>query len=238
MTETNDIPKWQWDETAKISTDYCDTTQAEKYDSRHIRPEQTAAEYEEILDRIGPQANWTLMDVGAGTGTFAIAAARRCREVYAVDISQAMLDVASAKAASDGVDNIKFLRGGFLTYEHTLAPVDAITSQLALHHLPDIWKQIALGRLAGMLKSGGVLYLRDVVFRFERDQHAEVFDRWVDEVAELFGGACMASQAESHIRREFSTFGWIMEGLLQRAGFKIEQADYSQRLAAYFCRKF
>ena len=46
-----------------------------------------------------------------------------------------------------------------------------------------------------------------------------------------------AGQAESHIRCEFSTFGWIMEGLLQRAGFEMEQADYSQRLAGYFCRK-
>ena len=237
MTETNDRPKWQWDESAKISTDYCDAVQAEDYDARHIRPGRTEAEYEKILDCIDPQPNWRLMDVGAGTGTFAIAAASRCREVYAVDISRAMLDVAAAKARDAGVDNIKFLRGGFLTYEHASEPADAIVSQLALHHLPDMWKQIALGRLAGMLKSGGVLYLRDVVFRFAHDQHAEVFDRWVDDVAELFGQACMAGQAESHIRREFSTFGWIMEGLLQRAGFEIEQADYSRRLAAYFCRK-
>lgn len=237
MTETNDIPKWQWDETAKISTDYCDAIQAQNYDKRHVRPERTEAEYEAILDRIDPQPDWTLMDVGAGTGTFALAAARRCREVYAVDISQAMLDIAAAKARAADIGNMKFLCGGFLTYEHAGPPLDAITSQLALHHLPDMWKQIALGRLADMLNSGGVLYLRDVVFQFEHNRHAEVFDNWVGEVAELFGGECMAAQGESHIRREYSTFGWIMEGLLLRAGFEIEQADYSQRLAAYFCRK-
>lgn len=237
MTETNDLPKWQWDESGKISTDYRDAVQAANYDARHIRLGQTEAEYEEILDCIAPQPNWRLVDIGAGTGTFAIAAARRCREVYAIDISQAMLDVAVAKARAAGIDNIKFLRGGFLTYQHAAEPVDAIVSQLALHHLPDMWKQIALGRLAGMLARGGVLYLRDVVFRFEHDQYAEVFDKWVGKVAELFGEECMAAQAESHIRREFSTFGWIMEGLLQRAGFEIEQADYNRRLAAYFCRK-
>jgi len=237
MTETNDLPKWQWDESTKISTDYCDAAQAENYDARHIRPGRTGADYEKILDRIDPQPNCRLMDVGAGTGTFAIAAASRCSEVYAVDISQAMLDVAAAKARDAGANNIKFLRGGFLTYRHAGEPVDAIVSQLALHHLPDMWKQIALARLAGMLKSGGVLYLRDVVFRFEPGRYAEVFDKWVGDVAETFGEECMSAQAESHIRREFSTFGWIMEGLLTRAGFEVEQADYSERLAAYLCRK-
>jgi ubiquinone/menaquinone biosynthesis C-methylase UbiE len=237
MTEANDPPKWQWDESARINIDYSDAVQAENYDARHLRPGQTEAEYEEILDRIDPRPDWRLMDMGAGTGTFAIAAARRCTEVYAVDVSQAMRDVAAAKARAAGVDNIRFLPGGFLSYQHTAEPVNAIVSQLALHHLPDMWKQIALGRLAGMLKSGGVLCLRDVVFRFTHDRHAEVFDRWIGDTAEFFGEAFIAAQAENHIRREFSTFGWIMEGLLQRAGFEIEQADYSQRLAAYFCRK-
>jgi putative AdoMet-dependent methyltransferase len=237
MTEMNDQPKWQWDETITISTDYGDTAEASNYDNRHSHSDRNDAEYREILDLINPQPDWTLMDIGAGTGTFAIAAAKRCKEVYAVDISQPMLDIASAKARDADVDNMKFLCGGFLTYQHSAEPVDAITSNLALHHLPDMWKQIALGRLAGMLKSGGVFFLRDVVFQFEHDRHADVFDKWVDDVGELFGQACMASKAESHIKREFSTFGWIMEGMLQRAGFEIEQADYSQRLARYYCRK-
>ncbi len=232
-----DKPKWQWDESGKISTDYQDAEQAQNYDKRHIKPERTDAEYEEILDRINPQADWTMMDVGSGTGTFALAAAKRCRLVYAVDISRAMGDVAAEKARAAGVDNVSFLHGGFLTYEHAAEPVDAITSQLALHHLPDMWKQIALGRLAEMLKPGGVFYLRDVVFQFDQGRHSGVFDKWVEDLAELFGKACMAARGESHIRREFSTLRWIMEGLLTHAGFEIVEADYSRRLAQYFCRK-
>jgi len=231
------MPKWQWDETTAISTDYGDVAEAGNYDNRHSHSERNAAEYREILDLIAPGPDWTLMDVGAGTGTFAIAAAGRCREVLAVDISQAMLDIAEEKARDAGVDNMRFIRGGFLTYQHDRAPVDAITLHLALHHLPDLWKQIALGRLAGMIKPGGLFYLRDVVFQFDHDQHAEVFDKWVSNVGELLGEACMAGKAESHIKREFSTFGWIMEGLLQRAGFEVLQADYSRRLAAYLCRR-
>ncbi len=237
MTQTSEQPNWQWDETAKISTDYGDTAEARNYDNRHSHSDRNDAEYREILDLIDPQPDWTLMDIGAGTGTFAIAAAGRCAEVYAVDVSEAMLEIAAEKASDAGVANMRFLRGGFLTYQHAGEPFDAITSHLALHHLPDIWKQIALGRLAGMLKPGGLFYLRDVVFQFQHDQHAEMFDQWVQDAAERFGQACMASKAESHIKREFSTFGWIMEGLLERAGFEILQADYTQRLVGYFCRK-
>jgi ubiquinone/menaquinone biosynthesis C-methylase UbiE len=237
MTQSGEQPNWQWDETTTISTNYGDTAEAQNYDNRHSHSARNDAEYQAILDRIDPQSDWTLMDIGAGTGTFALAAAERCREVLAVDVSQAMLDIAASKAAAVGIENMKFLHGGFLTYQHASEPVDAITSHLALHHLPDMWKQIALGRVCGMLKSGGVFYLRDVVFQFPHARHGEVFDKWVDDAAERFGQACMASKAESHIKNEFSTFGRIMEGLLRRAGFQIEQADYSQRLVSYFCRK-
>jgi len=233
----DDQPNWQWDENLKISTDYCDPDEAQQYDVRHVQHGRTEAEYREIIDRIGLQPDWRLMDMGAGSGTFAITAATRCAKVYVVDISRAMLDIAKRKARSAGVDNIEFHRAGFLTYEHDAEPVDAIVTQLALHHLPDIWKQIALHRLAGMLAGGGVLYLRDVIFDFEPGRYAEVFDKWVGDVAELFGDPCMGDKAEGHIRQEFSTFGWIIEGMLIRAGFEIEQAYYDDRLFAYLCRK-
>jgi hypothetical protein len=47
------------------------------------------------------------------------------------------------------------------------APLGAAVTQIALHHLPDFWKQIALIRIAGMLKDGGRLCLRDMVYSFD-----------------------------------------------------------------------
>jgi putative AdoMet-dependent methyltransferase len=40
---------------------------------------------------------------------------------------------------------------GFLNYEHNGPPLDMIVSNLALHHLPDFWKMIALKRIHEML---------------------------------------------------------------------------------------
>ena len=58
-------------------------------------------------------------------------------------------------------------RRRFLTYDHAGPPADVVDSRHALHHLPDFWKAMALSRIAGMLRSGGVLRLWDVVYAFE-----------------------------------------------------------------------
>jgi 2-polyprenyl-3-methyl-5-hydroxy-6-metoxy-1,4-benzoquinol methylase len=44
----------------------------------------------DVLRRYGFGADSILVDLGAGTGAFAIAAARRCRHVIAVDVSPAV----------------------------------------------------------------------------------------------------------------------------------------------------
>jgi Methylase involved in ubiquinone/menaquinone biosynthesis len=79
-----------------------------------------------------------LIDFGSGTGTFAIASARRCVRVHVVDVSQAMIDHAKAKANTAGISNLVFSHVGFLTYEHLDEPAATIAVTFALHHLPDL----------------------------------------------------------------------------------------------------
>jgi len=46
------------------------------------------------------------------------------------------------------------------------------------------------------------------------------------------------SESETHVRDEYSTCDWIMEGLLERAGFRIQTADHPDEfLATYLCTK-
>jgi putative AdoMet-dependent methyltransferase len=46
------------------------------------------------------------------------------------------------------------------------------------------------------------------------------------------------SESETHVREEYSTCNWIMEGLLDKAGFRVETVDYRDEfLAAYLCTK-
>ncbi|MBN1313797.1 MAG: hypothetical protein JXB30_20510 [Anaerolineae bacterium] len=47
-----------------------------------------------------------------------------------------------------------------------------------------------------------------------------------------------AAEVEMHIREEYSTYDWIMEGLLKQAGFRIDDAAYDDNFgAAYLCAK-
>ena len=74
--------------------------------------------------------------------------------------------------------DIEFLPGGFLTYWHGGAPLGCTVSQIALHHLPDFWKQIALLRIASMLSEGDKLCVRYVVYSFDPRSHEKYFE-WI-----------------------------------------------------------
>ena len=111
--------------------------------------------------------------------------------------------------------NVEFLSGGFLTYRHEGAPLDCIVSQIALHHLPDFWKQIALLRMAGLLAEGGKLCLRDVVYSFDPVKHGKFLDEFISKAAEKAGPQFARSICE-HVRNEYSTMDWIMRGMIER----------------------
>jgi hypothetical protein len=52
------------------------------------------------------------------------------------------------------------------------------------------------------------------------------------------GGPDFAAEAETHLRDEYSTYEWVMEGLLERSGFHINGAEYGAGFsAAYLCTR-
>jgi len=69
------------------------------------------------------------------------------------------------------------------------------------------------------------------------EEYTACFNGWVDTFAGQVGQE-FAAEVETHIRDEFSTFDWVMEGLLRRAGFHIDSAEYNGQLGAtYLCTK-
>ena len=88
-----------------------------------------------------------------------------------------------------------------------------------------------------MCKAGGKLYLFDVVFSFDVDDYESRLNQWAKSTAERIGTA-FAAEVKTHVREEYSTFDWIMEGLLERAGFVIEKADYrNDFMVVYLCTR-
>jgi SAM-dependent methyltransferase len=181
-----------------------------------------------------------LIDFGAGTGSLALAAARHCQRVVAVDISPAMLARIRAKADAAGSTNIDCVLAGFLNYDHAGPPVDFIYTRNALHHLPDFWKGIALRRLRAILTGGGVLQIRDLVFNFSLRDAKQRIDAWLAASAALSADqGWTRPELEEHLREEFSTFSWLLEPLIRAAGFEVVKVSYDESGAYgdYICRR-
>lgn len=226
---------WQYDEFKQVGTDYGSKTEVEIYDSRHADFRDIEAESIKVLDMLAVKTGDMLLDFGSGTGTFAIQAAKRCAMVHAVDVSQVMIEHAKAKAVRAGASNIIFHHAGFLSYEHQDSLADAIVTTFAFHHLPDFWKGIALKRMNSMLKPNGLLYIHDVIL--EDANSLNNIQALIDKL-EKDGGERLREDAERHFSDEYSTYDWVIDGLLSRTGFLIKSRQIEGGvLGTYLCAK-
>ena len=222
------------EELALAGGEHLDPLYVDDYDRKAgFDPEPDLA----LLRQHGLGADSTVVDLCAATGTFALAAAAEAARVVAVDVSPAMVAVARGRAEARGVTNLECVEAGFLGYEHTGEPADFVYSRNALHHLPDFWKAIALERVAAVLRPRGVFRLRDIVFAFDPSEAETVIAAWLDTAAPNTETGWTREELQAHIRDEHSTFSWLLEPMLERAGFTIEQAEYgSLRIyAEYLC---
>jgi ArsR family transcriptional regulator len=97
------------------------------------------------------QGEWTVGDLGCGTGQASAAIAPFVAHVIAVDASAAMLQ--AAKKRLQGIDNVELRRGELEALPIDDARLDAATLMLVLHHVPE--PERALGEVARVLKPGG-----------------------------------------------------------------------------------
>jgi SAM-dependent methyltransferase len=227
---------WVLDELAHAGPEHLDPDFVAGYERKQGYPDP--AEDLAVLAAHGLDATSTVVDLGAGTGRFALAAARRFRHVTAVDISPAMLEFLRQRAAAAAVTNLACMQAGFLSYQHAGPPADAVHTRNALHQLPDFWKAVALDRIRGMLRPGGVLRLHDLVYDFQPSQADTVFQRWLEGAADDPARGYTSADFAEHIRSEYSTFRWLLEPMLAATGFEIVTADFSGSVyGAYTCRK-
>ena len=224
-------PDWLLDEVASAGRENLDAAHVARYDGKE---DAQAAEEVALLRRLGLGDTSVVLDVGAGTGQFTLAVAPACARVVAVDVSPVMLDLLRAKVADAGATNVTVVQAGFLTYEHTGDPVDVVYSRYALHHLPDAWKAVALTRLRRMLRPGGLLRLWDVVYDFGPEEAEERFEAWCATSGDGVVGEWSRAEIAEHPRDEHSTFTWLLEPMLERAGFDIDDAVHSPD--GFFCR--
>jgi ubiquinone/menaquinone biosynthesis C-methylase UbiE len=236
VPETGNRPGWVLDEVAHAGRENLDAEHVARYDNKEDADAQSEVR---LLERLGLNADSTVVDLGAGTGQFSFAVAPVCRRVVAVDISPVMLARLRSDVDTRGITNIECVAAGLLTYEHEGDPADFAYSRYALHHLPDFWKALALARVNALLRPGGVLRLWDVVYSFDPHVAPDRLEAWCATGGEHVGSDWTRPELEEHVRDEHSTFTWLLEPMIERTGFVIDDASYSddEVSASYVLRK-
>jgi ubiquinone/menaquinone biosynthesis C-methylase UbiE len=110
----------------------------------------------QVLAGLPPAA--TVVDVGCGTGTFAVALAAGGAAVIGVDGDAEVLALARAKR---GADAVQWRNGLATALPLPGASVDRVVMSLLLHHLDPVGKRTALAEAVRVLRPGGRLHVAD-----------------------------------------------------------------------------
>jgi SAM-dependent methyltransferase len=218
---------WQFDELAHAGPEHRDAAYVAGFDTK------ARADWSEEVATLlacGVGVTSTIVDLGAGTGTFAQAIAPHVARVVGVDVSPVMVAEMHARG-------LEAVHAGFLSYEHDGERPDAVFTCNALHHLPDFWKGIALERVARLLRPGGVFRLLDLIYSFGPEEADPTIPSWLATAPQDPSQGWTAPELAAVIREEYSTFTWLLEPMLQRTGFEIRDRHLSEdrAFAAYTC---
>ena len=94
-----------------------------------------------------------VLEIGCGTGTTALHHAPYVERITATDISPRMIEIATAKAADQGITNVDFAVAGIDEVQAPDGGYDIVMAHSLLHLLKD--REGAIAAIAGMLKPGG-----------------------------------------------------------------------------------
>jgi hypothetical protein len=93
-----------------------------------------------------------------------------------------------------------------------------------------------MARIFAALKPGANFYLRDIVFVSMPDGSERDVTGWADY--NVKNHDFERDSVVTHMRDEYSTFGWVMERMLTEVGFTLVSADYHAPLhGTYLLRK-
>ncbi|MGV8849898.1 MAG: class I SAM-dependent DNA methyltransferase [Propionibacteriaceae bacterium] len=133
---------------------------AATWDDDPARAERARQVADAIAVRIPVQRNWSVVDLGSGTGLLGRMLAGRVGPIILVDTSEGMTAAANAKIAAAGLTGMTAVCLDITTDTPPGAPFDLATSLLVLHHVPDIHG--FLEEVFALLQPGGYLAIADL----------------------------------------------------------------------------
>ncbi len=126
---------------------------------------------QKVIDLARLKPGESVLDVGCGTGTLAIAAKRRVSsdgKVYGIDASPEMIARAAGKARKAGLE-IDFRNESIAALPYSDWQFDVVLSTVMLHHLSRRVREAGIREIRRVLKPDGRVLI--VEFDFSRTEH-------------------------------------------------------------------
>lgn len=115
-----------------------------------------------LLEQLAPGADDAILDVGCGTGTFALLIKKAAPDarVVGLDPDPAVLEIAAAKARAAGVE-IEWRQGFARDADRSSGPFTKVVSSLVFHQVPMEEKRRGIEAMAKAVVPGGEVHIAD-----------------------------------------------------------------------------
>jgi ubiquinone/menaquinone biosynthesis C-methylase UbiE len=130
---------------------------ADTYDRSFLQRRVFEPVHEALIRALGPVEGRRVLDIGCGTGTLAIALARRSASAIGVDPAPRMVARARAKR---GAAPVSFLVASAESLPFADSSFDLATASLTVHHWRDA--ELGLAELARVLRPGGRVAIAEI----------------------------------------------------------------------------
>jgi len=190
------------------------------------QPVADEASYQKKLEitrgYFGDKKTAQVLEFGCGTGSTALAHSPYVKEIYGIDVSSKMIEIAQEKAKKQGSNNIKF---DALSMERLDVPdgsYDVVLGMSILHLLPD--KDKAIAKVHKVLKPRGV-FISSTVCAAEMGAITGSLLKYMGPLANFFG--LIPNVNVFHAEE--------LKSSITKAGFVIEREFRPSKDKVYFC---
>jgi SAM-dependent methyltransferase len=165
---------------------------------------------EKLVRFVQPRGDECALDVGTGTGPFALALAPLVREVVGLDLVPEML--AHARRTAEGIPNLTFVEGDIAQLPFEAGSFDLVTTRGTIHHVA--WPEVAIAEMTRVCRTHGRLLVIDQIAS-------------VDPLEALANNRIQRLRDPSHVRvlsdQDFRSL-FDVNGLVRRR-FDVERED-------------
>ena len=97
-----------------------------------------------LMKHVKLKPEWSLLDIGCGTGAVSIPAAKRAFSVTALDISGEMLKILKEDAQKQSLSNITYMHRSWndIVIGEDIEPHDVVVASRSVGREPDIWNAL------------------------------------------------------------------------------------------------